>query len=250
MSLHRLALKGWPANVGAFYVSRSAGVSAVPYSSMNLALHVGDASRAVRENRRRVLAGLGEDVQIAWLSQVHGTRVCAAEQCLDTPPEADGCWTATPGLACAVLTADCLPVLMATRDGARVAAVHAGWRGLADGILESALAALQVPSQELLVWLGPAIGVQAFEVGPEVRERFMEYDRASAETHFYTSSTHAQRFLADLPGLAESRLRALGVADVVRAGDCTYRDADRCFSHRRDGVTGRNGSLIVRYPQA
>ena len=232
-------LPDWPApdRVRACVTTRSGGVSLPPYASFNLGEHVADDPAAVAENRRRLSAAL--HCQPAWLSQVHGIRVVEADP--QRVHEADASWSATPNVACAILTADCLPVLFCDRAGSRVAAAHAGWRGLAGGMLEATLQALNVPAEELLVWLGPAIGPAAFEVGPEVREAFLAGHPKAAEA--FRPSSNPGKYLADLYHLARIRLAACGVTAVYGGGLCTYSDP-RFYSYRRATQTGRFASLI------
>jgi len=243
MSLE-LIYPNWPAPPGVRAISstRIGGVSVAPYDSLNLGAHVGDLPEAVAENRRRLVAQAALPREPAWLDQVHGVRVLRLDA--DTPQgeTADACWTGSAGVPCAVMTADCLPVLFCSRDGRHVAAAHAGWRGLVAGVLEATLAALPVPSGELLAWLGPAIGPAAFEVGEEVRAAFAA---AAAEdaAHF---TPDGERWRADLFGLARARLRRGGVGAVYGGGSCTHAQPSRFFSHRRDGRSGRMASLIWR----
>lgn len=227
-----------PANVRACVSSRAGGVSQAPFDSFNLGDHVGDEPAAVAENRRRLEQAQG--CRPAWLSQVHGIEVVEADP--SRVATADASWSATPGIACAVLTADCLPALFCDRAGTRVAAAHAGWRGLAGGVLEATLDKLAVPAAEVLVWLGPAIGPQAFEVGPEVREAFMA-DQAEAAAAF-VPSVNAGRYMADIYQLARIRLAARGVTAVYGGGLCTFSDAERFYSYRRNPRTGRQASLV------
>jgi YfiH family protein len=230
----------WPApeNVKALQTTRSGGVSSGPYRSLNLGDHVGDAPLAVAHNRQ-LLAPLfpGEPV---WLNQVHGTVVANAglAECL---PRADACIATRAGAVCVVMTADCLPVLLCDDRGSVVAAVHAGWRGLCYGILEQAVRSMQVPPQDLLAWLGPAIGPQAFEVGDDVRSAFIA-GQPAAESAF--APTHPGKWLADIEQLARQRLGALGVTRIHGGGWCTYNDSRRFYSFRRDGITGRMGTFI------
>lgn len=238
----------WPApsNVFAFCTTREGGVSSGPYASLNLADHVGDDECAVAENRARLNAFLPEDSRITWLRQVHGTAVVDAKV-FAQPPEADACVSRTPGEVCAVLTADCLPVLFASSSGREVAAAHAGWRGLLEGVLEATLAALDAAPSELLVWLGPAIGPTAFEVGPEVREAYLAGAGASQRATaacFRASGARPGHSYADLYGLARIRLAAAGVTRIYGGEACTHSEAARFFSYRRDGETGRMVSLV------
>jgi polyphenol oxidase len=232
----------WPAApaVRAWVTTRAGGVSRGPYASLNLGDHVGDDPRAVASNRARLVRTLGLPAEPLWLTQVHGTAVVAGGGCASFA-EADASHAATPGVVCAVLTADCLPVLLCDRRGTRVAAVHAGWRGLRDGVVERAVQALATDGAELLAWLGPAIGPQAFEVGEEVRAGFVAHD-AGAAAAFRPSPRG--RWLADLCALARRRLAACGVTAIYGGHWCTYGDAQRFYSYRREGTTGRMASLI------
>lgn len=227
-----------PANVRACVTTRAGGVSLEPFDSFNLGDHVGDDPVAVAENRRRLTAELG--CQPAWLSQVHGIDVVEADP--SAVSTADASWSATRGLACTIMTADCLPALFCDRAGTRVGAAHAGWRGLAGGVLEATVDAMGVLPAELLVWLGPSIGPQAFEVGPEVREAFLK-DHAEAERAFLPSA-NAGKYMADIYELARIRLAAKGVTAVYGGGFCTFTDTERFYSYRRNSRTGRLASLI------
>lgn len=229
----------WPApqQVRACVTTRSGGVSQSPFDAFNLGDHVDDAPEAVAENRSRLRQLL--DVQPAWMSQVHSTEAVQADSC--RLQVADASWSETPNIACAVLTADCLPVLFCDRAGTRVAAAHAGWRGLAGGVLEATVEALGTPADQLLAWLGPAIGPEAFEVGPEVREAFVSQHLAAAEA--FRPSRNAGRFMADLYHLARIRLAPVGLVDVHGGGFCTFSDP-RFYSYRRASRTGRFASLI------
>jgi YfiH family protein len=228
-----------PASVRAFFTTREGGVSAAPYASLNLGTHVGDSAEAVAENRRRV--GQGLPATPAWLTQVHGVRVVDAAH--PATHEADAAFAQTPGVVCVVMVADCLPVLFCDRTGSVVAAAHAGWRGLADGVLEATIAAMNVPASGLLAWLGPAIGPTVFEVGPEVRERFVsEIPKAAA--CFLPGK--GDRLFADIFALARLKLQRAGIAEAAihGGGVCTVSDSQRFFSYRRDGTTGRMGAFI------
>lgn len=239
-----------PDGVRAFCTTRRGGVSAAPFDSLNLALHVGDSASAVNTNRERLRSELEADTAVFWLTQVHGTRVveavpgaCAA----GIPVEADAAWSRNPSVACAVLTADCLPVLLCGGGGEVVAAAHAGWRGLAAGVLEATIAAMDSDPRALLVWLGPAIGATSFEVGPEVRAAFLARagaGRASIDRCFTPGAARPGHFFADLYALARARLALAGVRQVFGGNFCTYRQSELFFSYRRDGVTGRMASVI------
>jgi YfiH family protein len=223
--------------VKACVTTRAGGVSLAPFDSLNLGDHVDDSPEAVVENRRRLTDHFS--IQPAWLQQVHGIAVAHADPSLVAT--ADASWTATPGIACASMTADCLPVLFCDRAGSRVAAAHAGWRGLAAGVLEATLDALAAPAEDVLVWLGPAIGPQAFEVGPEVRETFVQQLPDAAQA--FVPSPNAGKFMADIYELARLRLAARGVTAVYGGGYCTVTDP-RFFSYRRSPRTGRFASLV------
>lgn len=227
-----------PARVRAAMTTRAGGASAGAWASLNLATHVGDDPAAVAENRRRVRATLDLPSEPGWLGQVHGARVAVLPRDDDEPADASVCFT--PGLVCAVLVADCLPVFLASRDGDRVGIAHAGWRGLAGGVVEATVAALECDPSRLVAWLGPSIGPRAFEVGAEVREAFVAQD-PGAEGAFVAG--RPGRWLADLPALARRRLEAAGVSAVSGGGLCTYADPARFYSYRRDGATGRMAAL-------
>lgn len=236
----------WPAphHVRAYTTTRQGGVSQAPYASFNLAHHVGDESAAVQANRARLMHMLHLPNVPLWLDQVHGTQVIDAAQALShaaPSPQADGAYTDQANRVCAVLTADCLPLLLCDSAGTQVAAVHVGWRGLAAGVVEATLAALKRPAAQLLAWMGPAIGAQAFEVGEEVRTLFLARDSAAAQA-FQPSPN--QRWLADLYLLTRLRLNAQGVTAIYGGEYCTFNDALRFYSYRREGVTGRMATLI------
>lgn len=233
----------WPAprNVHTASTLRTGGISAPPFDTLNLGAHVGDAPESVRANRQRLREALALPAEPCWLNQVHGTAVIEAGQ-WSTPPTADACIARNPNQVCAVMTADCLPVLFCSRDGDRVAAAHAGWRGLAGGVLESTVSSLGLPGSQLMAWLGPAIGPNAFEVGDEVRIAFTSKDAAAAQA-FQPSHRHSH-WLADLYLLARQDLARLGVHAVYGGGWCTHDDERRFFSYRRAGQCGRMASLI------
>lgn len=224
-----------PASVGAFCSTRVGGVSAAPYDSMNLGTAVGDDPAAVAENRRRFGAALGAEP--VWLRQVHGARVVRLGH--DAGLDADAAWTDEPGRACVIQVADCLPVLLARADGRAVGAAHAGWRGLAGGVVEATLAALG--PGEVVAWLGPCIGPRQFEVGADVLAAF-----AGDEAHFVprTRADGTPGWLADLPALARARLVRAGVTRVAGGAWCTVEDASRFFSFRRDRLTGRLAAAV------
>lgn len=230
----------------AAFTTRRGGASAGPYAGFNLGLHTGDDPERVRENRRLLLARLPGAERIFWLRQIHSDRIVRADgRAAGDPPEADGAFTREKGTALAIMTADCLPVLVAARDGSAAGAAHCGWRGLAAGILDRLFGAMDVPPGETVAWLGPCIGPDAFEVGPDVRAAFLGLNPAAGA--FFRKKEApggAEKYLADLPGLAEAELRRIGVGAVRRANRCTFSDAGNFFSYRRDRVTGRMASLV------
>lgn len=227
--------------------TRNGGVSTGPFAGLNLADHVGDEPSLVARNRALLRAHLDLPTEPHWLQQVHGRRVAAAVR---DPRDCRADAVIATGLreVCAVLTADCLPLLLCDAAGTRVAAVHAGWRGLAAGIIEAAIARLAVPPRDVLCWLGPAIGPRAFEVGAEVRARFLA--RGSEDTKAAFVPTPGGKWLANPYALARERLRACGVDRIWGGGLCTYSDPERFFSYRRDKITGRMASLIWIDPDA
>lgn len=236
---HGWLMPDWPApeRVRACVTTREGGSSAAPFEYFNLAQHVGDNPLKVEANRAFLRQQL--HCEPTWLTQVHGTTVVeATPHILHT---ADASWSAQPGIAACVMTADCLPVLFCDRAGTRVAAAHAGWRGLAGGVLEATLDTLALPASQALVWLGPAIGPQAFEVGPEVREAFVGQHAETAAA--FRPSERAGHYMADIYQLARVRLAAHGVTAVYGGGCCTVRDP-RFYSYRSAAETGRFASLI------
>ncbi|MEX0374849.1 peptidoglycan editing factor PgeF [Spiribacter pallidus] len=228
------------AGVNAGFTLRTGGVSTPPYDSLNLALHVGDDPARVRDNRHRFIEAAGLAMAPRWLSQVHGTRVIHTDAVDPDITPADGVWSDRPGQPCAVLVADCLPVLLAERDGACVAAVHAGWRGLAAGVIDQVIQALPVPSTRLAACIGPCIGVGAFGVGREVIDAF----HAAGRPAVYEQRGQDRR--VDLRATARKLLRDRGIGEVADIGSCTHSDHAGCFSYRRDGVTGRLAGFIAR----
>jgi YfiH family protein len=229
-----------PPGVRAAFTLRAGGVSQGAYASLNLGAHVGDEPRHVARNRADLCAALALPAEPVWLEQRHGVRVADLDR-EPAPAPADAACTRTPGRVCAILVADCMPVLFATRRGDAVAAAHAGWRGLAAGVLEATLDTLGAPAGELLAWLGPAIGPAHFEVGDEVRQAFLAAD-AGCGGAFRPSDRG--RWLCDLAALARRRLAAAGVRDVTDGVACTYADAARFYSHRREQPTGRMAALV------
>jgi YfiH family protein len=229
----------WPAPFGikACVTTRAGGVSVAPFDSFNLGDHVDDDPQAVAHNRSLLTSHL--NTRPAWLKQVHGIDVVEASP--EQVMQADASWSKTPGIACTIMTADCLPALFCNRQGTQVAAAHAGWRGLAAGVLEAAVDSFADAPSEILVWLGPAIGPQAFEVGPEVREAFVATHPQTVEA--FVPSINAGKFMADIYQLARLRLAAHGVKAVYGGGLSTYND-ERFFSYRRGARTGRFASLV------
>lgn len=231
----------WPApgHVRVISTLRTGGVSSGPYASLNLAAHVGDREEAVTENRRRLRAAADLPGEPLWLRQVHGSDVLLHEGTA-AGRSADSAVAFEPGRVCAVMTADCLPVVLTDRDGTRVGIAHGGWRGLLGGVVEATIDRLAVDPGRLIAWLGPAIGPDAFEVGAEVREAFA--GRSPALAASFTPNARG-RFQADLYALARSILGAAGVSSIHGGGWCTYTEADRFYSFRRDGTTGRMATL-------
>jgi YfiH family protein len=232
----------WPVagRVLAATTLRTGGVSAPPCDTLNLGTHVGDDPAAVAENRRRVSEALKLPSEPAWLEQVHGVEVANLDE--STPlKRADAAVTRTPGKVCVIQVADCMPVLFATKDASVIGAAHAGWRGLAGGVLEATIAAMRADPAETYAWLGPAISQQHFEVGDEVRAAFVGHDSAAASA--FTQNAR-QRWQCDLYALARQRLTALGVTHISGGGWCTYEDRTRFFSFRRDGRCGRMAALL------
>ncbi len=228
-----------PAGVRALLSTRAGGHSRAPFACFNLGAHVGDDPAAVAANRARLRTFLPADP--LWLNQVHGAAVIDAERC-EGVPEADAAFARSAGRVCAVLTADCLPVLLCDDEARVVAAAHAGWRGLAAGILENTVRRMGVPPQRMRAWLGPAIGPAAFEVGDEVRTAFVARDPDAAAA--FAARPAAGKWCADLYLLARQRLHAAGVTRVSGGSVCTVSSPAHFYSYRRDAVTGRFASLI------
>ncbi len=234
-----------PRGVRAAFTTRLGGVSVAPWDSFNVATHVKDDPARVATNRARLRELLQLQHEPAWLNQVHGIAVSDLDTAApsSTPVTADAAVATRAGAACVVMVADCLPVLFASRDGARIGAAHAGWRGLASGVLEETVKALRVPGRDLLAWLGPCISREHFEVGEEVREEFVQQDPCASA---YFDRNARGRWQADLVGLAKRRLEHLGVTDIAGGHWCTFADRERFYSHRRDGKGGRLAALIWR----
>jgi YfiH family protein len=238
----------WPAPSGVRAVSTlrgspsGSGASKGSYGRFNLGSHVGDDPLAVAENRRILAREAGLPAEPAWLAQVHGITVANLDAA-GPYGAADAAIARGLGRVCAILTADCLPVVFATDTGDRVAAAHAGWRGMAAGVIGATVHAMAVQPERLIAWLGPAIGPSHFEVGGEVRKAFLSADPGAGDAF---GAIAGGKFMADLAMLARRQLKSLGVDRIYGGGECTYARADRYFSHRRDGVTGRQATLVWR----
>lgn len=238
----------WPAPGGVRVLSTlrgetgGGGASKSPYACFNLGDHVGDNALAVAKNRRMLSREAGLPAEPSWLAQVHGVTVADLDE---RAPEAaaDAAMTRRPGKVCVILAADCLPIVFATDTGDAVAAAHAGWRGLAAGVIGATVRAMAAQPERLIAWLGPAIGPEHFEVGAEVREVFLKGDPGVRDAF---EANARGKFQADLAMLARRQLEDLGVNRIYGGGECTYARADRYFSHRRDGVTGRQATLVWR----
>lgn len=232
-----------PAGVNAVCTTRHGGESQPPFDSLNLGDHVGDNALTVAANRQRIEDVLHLPTEPLWLEQVHGTVVSNMDAVgVDGYPQADASVALQPNQVSIIMTADCLPVLFCDRAGTRVASAHAGWRGLCEGVLENTLKQLECAADDILVWLGPAIGAEQFEVGDEVRTAFMKHDiRADAA---FIPGEQPGKWLADIYLLAKQRLQQQGIEHIYGGGLCTVSDSERFFSYRRDGQTGRMASLI------
>ncbi len=238
----KLIVPEWPmpAGVAACSSTRVGGVSLAPWDSMNLGAHCGDSLQHVEQNRRRLYEAAAFPSAPVWLEQVHGRAVLKLDGSEPASKRADASWTDRRSTVCAVMTADCLPVLFCNMSGNEVAAAHAGWRGLCEGVLEETVASFHDRPEHLLAWLGPAIGPAAFEVGGEVREAFVAKD-PQAESAFRPVG---EKFFADIYQLARQRLANVGVRQVFGGERCTYSESGDFFSYRRDGTTGRMASFI------
>jgi len=238
----KLIIPQWPLpkGVAACSSTRIGGVSEAPYYSLNLGAHCGDNPEHVKENRRRLFAAGALPSHPVWLEQVHGTNVLSLDGGPYASKRADASYSCTPGTVCAVMTADCLPVLFCNPDGTEVAAAHAGWRGLCEGVLEETVSRFSDKPGNILAWLGPAIGPTAFEVGPEVREAFLAKD-TQAEAAF---RPQGEKYFADIYQLARQRLANVGVERIYGGEYCTHSQPENFFSYRRDRTTGRLASFI------
>jgi len=237
---HNWIVPDWPApaRVRSLITTRNGGVSSGPYASFNLGLHCGDGESNVLANRMQLRQWLPQEPR--WLRQVHGTRTVSADD-LALPPEADASTARKLGTVCAVMVADCMPILMCDMAGSVVGVAHAGWRGLSSGVVENAVKDMGALGDQILAYLGPAIGQRAFEVGDDVRAAFLAHDREAAHGFTLTSKN---KWLADLHVLARQRLAHCGVHRVYGTTMCTYNDPARFYSYRRDGTTGRMAALI------
>ena len=240
--VNTLIFPDWPApaSVHAASTTRRGGVSRPPHNSLNLGYHSQDDTDKVTENRRRLAHALDLPKEPVWLKQVHGRGVIEADK-VSALPEADASFSRQTGVVCVVMTADCLPVLLCNRAGTCVAAVHAGWRGLARGVIGATVERMGCAPGDLMAWLGPAIGADVFEVGEEVYGAFLELDEGNAVC--FRASPRG-RWLADIYELARRQLRALGIIALFGGGWCTLTQGDKFFSYRRDGSSGRMASLI------
>ena len=231
----------WPApkNVKAFASTRVGGFSSAPYQGLNLGAHVGDDPSIVEKNRAWLAQQANMPSAPIWLNQTHSTVVAQMSTPTTQVLDADGVFTSASNVVCSAMTADCLPVLLTNTQGSQVAAVHAGWRGLANGIVENAL---ELFSGEVMAWLGPAIGPQAFEVGEDVLQAFVDFDSQAHQA--FTPRDVEGKWLADMSKLATQRLNKLGITQVFDSGLCTFQDKEDFYSYRRDAVTGRQATFI------
>lgn len=238
-----LIVPDWPAplSVRSCATTRWGGVSMGCYRDLNLAVRTGDECSKVSENRKRLRTMGKLPSEPVWLKQVHGHHVIEVSGSMDAPVEADGAVTGCADIVCAVLTADCLPVLLCNRDGTRVGAAHAGWRGMVSGVIEAAVSALGVEPEQIMAWLGPCIGQTAFEVGPEVADALLAFEPGCDAA---ITAGRGDRRHVDLQEVARRRLAKLGVRDISASEECTFSDPERFYSYRRDGVCGRMATLI------
>lgn len=237
------ALEGWqqPANIRAVYTTRGPAPHESPYDSFNLATHVADAESSVHRNRQHLIRALELPDDPLWLNQVHGVE-CARHDTTHNPAIADASFTRKPGQVCVVLTADCLPLLVCSADGQEIAAIHAGWRGLLDGVIASTLSEFESVGRNLRVWLGPRISASHYEVGEDLVEKFLTVD-----THYQTAVRQADsRYYLDLGVVARIQLARAGVDSIQDCQLCTFKRSEDFYSYRRDGVTGRFACLIWR----
>lgn len=239
MSQLKIEVADWsaPSNVKAFSTTRLGGVSSKPYDALNLGQHVGDIPQDVDQNRRLIVDDLGLPTEPHWLKQEHTIAIQTDQQNFAGLP-CDGMYTRKKGQVCAVMTADCMPLLMTDKNGSEVAAIHAGWRGMADGIIEQAVSLFVANPQDLLVWAGPTISQPNFEIGAEVKAAL-----GGSDQYYIENQQRSGHYFCDLYGLAGERVNALG-ASYSRSDACTYADESDYFSYRRDGKTGRMATVI------
>jgi hypothetical protein len=230
-----------PDNIEALVTTRRGGVSSKPFDDFNLATHVGDEPQVVRQNRQLLAENIEPGLSLQWLQQQHGIRVVRAEDC-DKLPEADAIVSRQSGIACCILTADCLPIFLTSKNGDEVAVIHAGWRGLAQGILKATIDQMNTPAIQIMIWFGPAIGPCHFEVGSEVRSAFKE--NTATEYNCFKPTHQEGKYMADLYGIAKAQATSAGVVDINGGDYCTYCTPELFYSYRREGVTGRMASLI------
>ncbi|PTQ87654.1 peptidoglycan editing factor PgeF [Nitrosomonas ureae] len=245
--MHDWIIPDWPApsNVKALFTTRTGGVSRGAkgvYSSLNLGTHVNDNLANVTQNRTLLRHYLPAEPR--WLKQVHGTIPIAIDHATTEIPEGDAVFSRKQKTVCAVMVADCLPVLLCNTAGTTVGIIHAGWRGLAGGIIEKSIHAMQIDHDQLIAWLGPAIGPDHFEVGPDVYETFVHHDAQAEQAFAVKNDGHERKWLADIFLLARQRLANSGITHIYGGGICTFSDPERFFSYRRDSETGRMAALI------
>ena len=235
-----LIIPNWPAakNIKAVSSTRNGGISTGKYESLNLGMHVGDDESKVRTNRAKLADTADMPCQPVWLNQTHSSRVIEVVEPTQAILDGDGLFTKQQSIVCSVMTADCLPVLLANVEGTQVSAVHAGWRGLSAGIIENAVRKFD---GEVIAWIGPAIGSTSFEVGKDVFDSFVTID--SSATRAFNKINH-NKWLADMNMLVTQKLNLSGVTNVSYSGCCTFSEPQRFFSYRRDGVTGRLATFI------
>lgn len=233
--------------VKAVYSTRTGGFSKRPYDSMNIAEHVNDAEELVLKNRNLLRSNFTGNPVISWMNQTHSTDVAFIDNLQDVEDitDADAQITTLPGVALAVMTADCLPLLLTVDDGSMVACIHGGWRGLSGGIIANTVAAMDVPTKKIHVWLGPCIGPEKFEVGDMVRSEFVGQD-TEYSLFFKKINYKENKYLADLQAIATFQLKELGINKITSDTSCTFSEPDRFFSYRRDGITGRTAGFIWR----
>ena len=236
-----------PPKIAAFCTTRVGGVSTAPFDQLNLAGHVGDRDSAVRANREVLMEQLNLVNQPCWLNQTHSTRVETIVDAGHYDANVDAAITRQVNTIAVVMTADCLPILLCDREGSEVAAIHAGWRGLADGIIQATLASMASPASELMAWIGPAIGQNRFEVGDEVYQKFIDQESRAKNRFIANRRGH---WLCDLSGLAADLLKQSCLHAVKQSGMCSYENESRFYSYRREKVSGRMASLIWINPTA